>query len=215
MKKKISAIIGSLVFVSLLIAGCATTPEITKLTGLWKYDQYSGGYVDKVLVVGKPRIEANRAPFENYIAKELAKRDIVVIPSHTMIPDMNELSYDSVKKAAIESGVKAVLFTKFVGIDEKDVVFKQSLNYEYTMTPYGMQMRPYMNGPRVETFTKVRLETGLFEVASESLIWAAESAIMDPDSADEAIKDFSAAIIQQLTKDGFVQPSKKMIGSSY
>jgi hypothetical protein len=207
--KKVSICLGVVALLSFFVYGCTTTkPEITKLTGLWKYDQYSGGSIDKLLVVGKPRIEANRAPFENYITKELGKKNIVVIPSYTLIPVMDDLSYDSIKKAAVESGVKAVLFTKFVGIDEKEVVLKQSLNYEYTMTPYGMRMAPYMAGPKVTNFTKVRLETGLFEVTSESLIWAAESAIMDPDTADEAIKDFSAAIIQQLMKDGFIQPKK-------
>jgi hypothetical protein len=213
MNKKICTIVGSLALVFLLMTGCVKKPEITKLTGLWKSDQYSGGVIDKMMVVGKPRIEANRVPFENYITKELNKREISVVPSYTVIPAMNDLNFDSVKKAAVDTGVKAVLFTKVVGIDEKEVVFKQSLNYEYTMTPYGMQMAPYMNGPRVETFTKVRLETGLFEVASESLVWAATSAIMDPGSVDEAIKDFSAAIIEQLTKDGYVRPSQKLIGS--
>jgi hypothetical protein len=205
--KKLSICFGVVAILSLFIYGCATTtPEITKLTGIWKYDQYAGGYLDSLMIVGKPRVEVNRALFEDYIAKQLSKREIKVITSHTVISDMKDLNYDSVKKAAVDSGAKAVLVTKVVGIDEKEVLFKQSLNYEYTMTPYGMQMAPYMSGPRVETFTKVRLESGLFEVASETLVWAATSAIMDPDSADEAIKDLSAAIIQQLTKDGYVRP---------
>jgi hypothetical protein len=206
--KKLAISLGVAALLSLFIFGCATTtPEITKLTGIWKYDQYAGGYLDSLLVVGKPRIEANRVLFEDHIVKQLSKREIKATPSHAVISDMKDLNYDSVKKAAKDTGVKAVLVTKVVGVDEKDVLFKQSLNYEYTMTPYGMQMAPYMSGPRVETFTKVRLETGLFEVASESLIWAATSAIMDPDSVDEAIKDFSAAILQQLTKDGYIRPS--------
>jgi hypothetical protein len=201
-----------LFFTHIYICGCATTkPEITKLTGIWKYDQYAGGYIDSLLVVGKPRIEVNRVLFEDHIAKQLSKREINVTSSHTVIPDMNALSFDSVKKAAVDTGVTAVLVTKVVGIDEKEVLFKQSLNYEYTMTPYGMHMAPYMAGLRMEKFTKVRLETGLFEVASESLIWAATSAIMDPDSVDEAIRDFSVSIIQQLTKDGYVRPSEKLL----
>jgi hypothetical protein len=205
--KKLTICLAVVATLSLWMFGCATTtPEITKLTGIWKYDQYAGGYLDSLLVVGKPRIEANRVLFEDYIAKQLTKREIRVSASHTFISDMKDLNYDSVVKAARDAGVKAVLVTKVVGVDEKDVLFKQSLNYEYTMTPYGMHMAPYMAGPRVETFTKVRLETGLFEVASESLIWAATSAIMDPDSADEAIRDFSASIIQQLVKDGYIRP---------
>ena len=195
-----------LIFLIILFThGCAATPKITKLTAIWKYDKYSGGYLDRIMVVGKPRIDTNRIQYEKYITKELNKRKIDVIPSYTIIPEMNNLSRESIKQAALETGVTTVLVTKVVGVEEKNVIFRQSVSYEYIATPYGMQMTPYISGPRVETFTKVRLETGLFEVESEKLIWAATSAIMNPDSVNEAIKDFSAAIIQQLTKDGYIR----------
>ena len=199
---------GFIIFISIALYGCAPTSKITKLIGTWKYDQYTGGYLDKLMVVGKPRMDIYRPQYENYIAKALSKRKIEVIPSYTVIPEMDDLNKDSIKKAANESGVKAVLVTKVVGVDEQDVLFKQNVSHDYIATPYGMRMSPYMSGPRIVKSAKVRLETGLFEVESEKLIWAATSAIMNPDSADEAIKDFSAAIIQQLTTDGYIRPSK-------
>jgi hypothetical protein len=53
-------------------------------------------------------------------------------------------------------------------------------------------------------FTKACLETGLFEVESAKLIWEATSAINNPDSLDEAIKDFTKAVIQQLEVGGYI-----------
>jgi len=192
--------------ICLIFCGCATSPEITKIKGAWKYDKYSGGYIDQVLIVGKPRISDNRIQFEDYLAKMLAKKKIETIPSHTVIPDMNDLTRENVKRAADAAGVKTVLATIVVGVDDKEVLVRQSQQMEYVYTPNGMYMRPYLDGPKVVNFKKVRLESGLFELESEKLIWAAESAIMNPESADEAIKDFSKAIIQQLIKDGYIRP---------
>jgi hypothetical protein len=183
----------------IILGGCATTPEITKIKDVKNLDTYSGGYLDKLLVVGKPRVEANRVQYENHIAGVLSKKKVEVIPSHTVIPGMAGLTRDSVKQAAVDAGAGAVLVTVVVGVDEKEVVIKQPVVYR------GRGMGAYLDVTRVETFTRVRLETGLFEVKTEKLIWAATSAIMNPDTADEAIKDFSAAITQQLKKDGYIR----------
>jgi len=193
-------------FIGLVICGCAMSPEITKIKGVWKYDQYSGGYLDQVMIVGKPRLDAARIQYEDYMVKMLKKRKIDAIPSYTAIPDMKDLNRESLKQAADAAGVKAVLVTKVVGVDEKEVVVPQSQKMDYVYTPNGVYMRPYLDGPQVVNFTKVRVETGLFEVESEKLLWAATSAIMNPESADEAIKDFSKAILEQLTKDGYLRP---------
>jgi len=51
----------------------------------------------------------------------------------------------------------------------------------------------------------VRLETGLFETKTEKMIWQASSKILNPDTVNEAIKDFSKAILRQLQEDGYVR----------
>jgi hypothetical protein len=192
-------------FICLIIYGCATGPEITKLTDVRSFEKYSGGYLDKVMIVGNPRIDANRIQYENYITKALGKRKIVAIPSYTVIPEMKDLNRENIRQAAKVVGVKTVLVSKVVGIDEKNVIFQQHAAQRFVTTPRGTYMTTYIEPRRTEKFTKVRLETGLFEVESEKLIWGATSAIMNPESADEAIKDFSKAIIQQLVKDGYIR----------
>jgi hypothetical protein len=192
-------------FICLIFSGCATGPEITKLTGVWKYESYSNIYLDKLMIVGKPQNEANRKQFEDYLTQALQKRKIEVTPSYKAIPDMKDLNRESIKQAAIAAGIKAVLVTKVVGIDEQNVIFQQTSQYQYTATSHGMSMRVYtFQDQRVGKMTKVRLETGLFEVESEKLLWGGTSAIMNPETADEAIRDFSKAIIQQLNKDLFL-----------
>lgn len=203
----------SIAFLCLLVYGCATTPEITELTDVWNYRQYSGDYLDKIMIVGKPRSEANRIQYEDHISKALKKSKIDTIPSYTLIPAMEDLNRENIRRAADLAGAKTVLVSKVVGIDEENVIFKQTIKQDMVARGSGMYIRTYVEPGRVEKFTKVRLETGLFEVESEKLIWAATSSIMNPHTADEAIKDFSMAIIQQLIKDGYIRDPYSKQGS--
>ncbi len=90
---------------------------------------------------------------------------------------------------------------------KKNVIFNQTIDQRFVVTPRGTRMATYVEPGRVEKYTQVRLETALFDIESDNFIWAATSAIMNPDSADEAIKDFSKAIIQQLIIDGYIEES--------
>lgn len=197
--------LGFILLGCLVVSGCATGPEITKISSATSFESYSGGYLDKVMVVGKPRDDANRIRFENYLTSLLEKRKVDTISSSTLIPDSANLNHENIRREASKAGVKAVLVSRVVGIDQKDVIFKQSTDYRYTTTARGTYMTAYTFGPHVERLTKVRLESGLFEVKTEKLIWGATSAIMNPQTADEAIEDFSKAIIQQLKKDGYIR----------
>lgn len=195
---------GFVFFISLMVFGCSMDPEITKVKNVWKYDQYSGGYLDQVLIVGKPRRPEARIQYEDHIGDILQKRKIDIIKSYTVIPEMNDLNRDTVKGAADSGSIKTVLVTKVIGVDEKEVLLPQTQQMEYVYTPHGTFMRPYLDGPQLVHFTKVRLETALFEVKSEKLLWSATSAIMNPENADEAIEDFTKAIVQRLEQDAFI-----------
>lgn len=192
-------------FPCLVVYGCAAGPEITKLTAVKSFEKYSGGYLDKVMIVGKGKSDATRIKYEDHLAKALEKRKIDAFPSYTVIPDMKDLNLANIQKATRSAGVKAALVTKMVDIDEKEAIFDQGIDYRYTTTPRGIYMSAYAFGPMPQKYTEVRLETGLFDLESDEILWGATSAIMDPQSADQAIKDFTKAIIQQLVKDGYLR----------
>lgn len=74
---------------------------------------------------------------------------------------MKDLNIGNMSNAARTAGVKAVLVSKLVGIDEKDVIFEQTTDYRYTTTSRGIYMSAYTFGPRAEKLIKVRLENGI------------------------------------------------------
>lgn len=201
-------IIGSMLIISLMmITGCSREAKITKLSNIEKFEFYSKGRLDKVLVVGKPIQEKNRKDFEKDFSRKLKRRATDAIPSYEVIANMKDLNRDSIKKAAVEMKAGAVLVTRVVGLDDKSIVIPQRNQVETYVTPRGTitTMTPFLEGPSIKNYTNVRLETALFETKTEKMIWTASSIIIAPDSVDEAIEDFSKAIVKQLQIDGFVR----------
>jgi hypothetical protein len=64
-----------------------------------------------------------------------------------------------------------------------------------------------------KTITIGQIETGLFDVESEKLVWAAKSRLPDPESINAAILDYSMAILNQLRIDKILA-RKKFNGES-
>ena len=197
--------ISLIVFILLIFNGCVTSPDYTKFEDFWRYDQYPGGYLDRVIVIGKPGKDDDRLTYENYITQELDKLNIIVIPGYTIIPEVKDVNSENVKQAALETGVKAVLVVKLVGVDEKNDIFRLGMSSDLNAaaTHSLVMLGPYLKDSSIEKQTTIRLEAGLFDVDSERLLWAATSTTINLDSADTAVKDFSKATVHRLAKDGF------------
>ncbi len=201
------AVICLAVSVLLIITGCSREAKITKLNDIEKFEFYSKGRLDKVLVVGKPRIETSRKDFEDYFSRALEKRATDAVPSYKIIPDIQGLNRESIKEAAVKVQAGAVLATRVVGVDNKTVVMPQRASVDIYTTGRGgtVMMGPFIEGPYEKDVTVVRLETALFETQTEKMLWKATSKILNPDTVKEAIRDFSMAIIKQLQIDGYVR----------
>lgn len=197
-----------LIFAALVVNGCAINKNNIQFAGSWKYASYSGGYLDRIIVIGKPEQEVNRISYENFIAFELDKQNIMVIPGYTIIPELADITNGNVKQAAVETGVKAILVVKVISVDDKSVIFRQKISSDHsTAADNHVTMGLYLKSATIEKQTNLRLEAGLFDTDSERLLWAATSTSINPD-IDTAIKNFSIEIVHGLVKDGFLKQVK-------
>ncbi len=53
------------------------------------------------------------------------------------------------------------------------------------------------------------LETNIYDVATEKLVWSAQSKTYNPSSLESFLEEYEVAIQDQLVKDGLVTPTKK------
>lgn len=192
--------------ISFIGLGCANEPKFTQLTGVWKFDPAYTIRPGKILVVGKVLDEANRISFEDFLTKEMKIKNIDAYASYRPLPSVEDIVTEKVRTAARVMGIKSVLVTRVVSVDQKDVTVKDKVSYDlYATTMHGaVMMGPYLEEPYEKTIIIGQIETGLFDAKSEKLVWSARSRVLDPDNIDAAIKDYSLAILNQLSVDKII-----------
>jgi hypothetical protein len=205
-----------LAFIGLAAAiGCASSGA-TKITQAWVDPSYAGNYLEKVMVIGVAKEEARRRVFENTMAATFRERGVEALPSWEAIPaSKKEIDKETIQKAIEGRGIDAVLITRLVQVD-KEQQYVPGTTYvdSYWGSPYyGGGYYPYYSstyavvhepGYVVEN-TIVQLETNIYDVETEQLLFAAMSETLNPDSVNDAIQKFAKAMVGELLEQRLVK----------
>ncbi len=169
-------------FISLLLTSCSSN---TLISSRINPSQEQSSIVP-VLVVGIAKNETKRRIYEDTFVDSLNATDTKAIASYTVSKQSIEPTKEALRTIIEKTGARTILITHMVGSDEKDfylpnnrVIGTNSYPpglYGYFPFIYGYV---YSSGSYVNT-TKVLLETSLYDVASENLIWTARSESIDP-----------------------------------
>lgn len=173
-----------LVVLSFLFA-CA--PPSVKLLGSWSDDTMSGYSIKKVLVIGVAQDEISRKLWENTFVELLQQKDVQAQASHIVIGEAG-LKPDRrfVERAVRKAGVKTVLITRITDSKTEAETLPGTVHYEplpyYSAMYdyYGQVYKTAYSPPDNIKGTRVRLESNLYDVASEKLIWTAQTEAIDP-----------------------------------
>jgi hypothetical protein len=196
--------VGIAVPVCLLVISCATT---TKLTHIWTDEAYRGSPVSDVLVIGVSDKEAVRRSFEDKFVKQLKETGIEAVSSAAAISSDKELDKEAIVSSIKKLGVDAVLVTHLLGVDKEEKYhpptgYVAPAYYRRGYYGYYGQVYDHVHTPGYyTTYTKVRLETNLYEAKTEDLIWSGQSETWDPTSKMEVIDSVISVVIKNLQKN--------------
>ncbi len=200
---KIALIIGGALFLS----SCANT----KISQSWVEPNHKKAYND-ILVIGIAESQQNRRAYESYFVEELQTVGVEGEASYKLIKD-SKINREVVTKAIKGLEIDAVIVTHLVGVDE-ETVYRPSMDY---MPMYGggyygglysyyPHVNTYVHRPGYytthETYT---LETNLYDVESEELVWSARSRTFAPESVDEVITDLTKLLIKDLSEKNLIK----------
>jgi hypothetical protein len=218
---KITNLALSGLFSLLAISACTNT----KLIQTWS-DPHNEAFYKDIMVVGISDSEQTRRAYESYFVASFQDQGIESLASYTLINHEDENKIDGEKgsfRAIVESAIKgseidAVLVTHLVLIENEEI-YRPSLDYQpvygvpYYNAPYYGSMHgyhgyvtTYVQQPgyytEEQTYT---LESSLYDVKTEELVWTTRSRTFAPDSIDETIKDVSDLIISDLASRKLIQ----------
>ncbi len=187
-----------------LIISCAGT----SLTNTQVDESRRGKPVTDILVIGvtyKEKEDVRRSFEDRFVAQlkaagveAISSGDAISIPADLM------LQKDEILKAVNKFNNDAVIITHVVGKEKKEVYTPGGRRYGGYYGYYG-RVYGYAHSPGYSsTNTSYRLETNLYDVKTEKLIWSGKSETLNPESSKQMIDDVIKEVIKDLQKNNLL-----------
>jgi len=187
------------VFSGVMLNACA---QSTKLTQTWVDEGYRGRAVSDILVIGVTHEESTRRSFESKFVKQLKAVGVEAVSSADVIaiPADQKLEKEVILDAVNRFENDAVLVTHLVGVDTKEIYHPPQPGLGY-YGRYGSAWG-YSHDPGYFSLnTYVRLETNLYNVQSEKLMWSGQSQTWNADSNKQIINEVIEIVIKDMQKN--------------
>ena len=199
----------------LVLAGLSTACASTYFTSTWKSPDAqpfrpSGS---KVAAVVMARDEAARRAGEDALARELTKRGAQGVPMYTLGPEGDPTKEAETRAALERAGVIGVVTIRPVGKDKEIVASSTMYGGAYYGGPYyggywggyyGYGWGAPWGGVTVTTNTIVSIETLVYSLKMNKIVWAGQSKTTNPSNVDGFIKELVDAAAKEMKKQGLL-----------
>lgn len=197
-----------LISMVLLLLSCANT----KITQSWAEPDNKKSY-NGLLIIGIGNSEQTRRAYESYFVEELRANGSEAEASYKLIKSSEKIERETVQKAIEGLEIDGAIITHMVAVDE-ETVYRSGTSYAHAgygrygrgMYGYYPHVNSYVNSPGYysthETYT---LETSLYDVVTEELVWTARSSSFSPESVDEVIVDLTKLLIKDLKEKNLIE----------
>jgi hypothetical protein len=193
----------------LILAGCATTT----FTSTWQAPDAqplqfeAGSKVVALLIAERPSL---RRSGETSLAAMLDRHGLAGVPAYTLLPEGAVKNEERAKRAIDQSGAVGVIVLRPMG-KEKEVsvtpatwVGRPDYRGFWGGGFYGYGWRGAWRGPQVRTDTYVHIETLLYDLRRNELVWAGQSKTMNPRDVESFVADLARAVGEELAAAGLI-----------
>ncbi len=187
-----------------LIISCSGT----ELTHKQVNEAYKGKPVSDIFVIAITGNENTRRSFERKFVAQLESAGVEAISSEDAIPMPADLK---MKKETILNAVNqlendAVIITHLIDKEAKEVYTRSGQAHRGYYESYLSRYSHAHDRGYSSTRTTLRLETNLYDVKTEKLIWSGQSKTWSKDSKNQIINDVIKAVINDLQKNKLISP---------
>lgn len=187
---------------------CASSPFVSS----WKAPDATPLELrgSKVAAVVMMKNQASRRAAEDALAREITARGAQGVPMYTILPDSQPQSEAAARAALEQAGVAGAVVMRPVGV-EKEV---SSTPVSYAGPMYAGYYGGYYGhgwgasygtmGGEIRTDTIVVVETLIYSLKQNKLVWGGQSRTTNPKNVDQLVKKLAAAAATELEKQGLI-----------
>jgi len=201
-------------FVAAVLAACAGPTMV----GDWVNPNFKGPAFQKILVMGISPDSNVRRIFEDQFVAELRGRNIDAVASYRETQNDGELSEDQVQEIMRKTGTGAVVVTRVARVDRETLVSPGSTRTT-TFGPgrdywgghrhdsfYGLYRSAWTTHipPTVHEFDVYTLETNLWSVDGNELVWSGTTESLAPSNVFREIEQLIGLVIDAWIKRGLI-----------
>jgi hypothetical protein len=188
------------------LLGCATTSFVSS----WKAPdaaplRLSGA---KVVAVVMDTTESSRRVAEDRLAQELTQRGAVGMPMYKILPDTSPESEAEARDALEGMDIAGVVVMRPIATEQELVVTPSYAGPRYGAYwggYYGFGwMEPWGSVSDVRTNRVVWVETLIYSLRQNKLIWAGQSRTTNPDDVDALVAELSDKVAEELKEQGLL-----------
>jgi hypothetical protein len=168
----------------------------------------------KVAAVVMTSDQGLRRGAEDTLAKEITARGAQGIPMYTLLPDASP-SDQALARAALEkAGVQGAVVMRPVSVEKEvsstpeiyqDPKYSQMWGGYYEYGWNSSWGTPMVTGGDVHVDQIVSVETLVYSLKQNKLVWSGQSRTTNPEGVNELVKKLSAETAAELEKQGLIR----------
>ena len=193
---------------TITMSACASTQFVTT----WKSPDahpIDTGPGAKVVAVVVQDDEAGRRRSEEQLATELASRGLASVASYTLISGDDVMDEDAAKAAFEEAGAVAAVVMRVVSVEEAarytpSTYYAQPYYRGYWGGYYGYGWGAVYAPGYLSTDTTVAIETLVYDLEQNVLLWAGTSKTTNPTNRSAFIAELVTAASTEMRKAGVI-----------
>ena len=197
-----------LVLVAVAAVSCGTT---TSLSQRWSDPAYVGQPGQKMMIIALAKSERNQYTWETAFSQALQKEKVTPLVGSKFLPANAAADEPTLKQAIKESGANLAAVTHLIAVD-KETTYVPGTTY-YTPAPayygmYGYYNSAYamVNDPGYyQENTIVKLETNVYDVATEKLVWSGVTETLNPETAQDVANSVAYKVTEDMVKSKVIR----------
>ncbi len=203
----------SIVCTLVMLSACATSAFVSS----WKAPdatplEVKGAKVGAIVLM---QDEASRRVAEDALAREINARGAQAIPGYTVLPNTNPSTEAEARAAFEHAGVQGIVVMRPVSVDKEivstPVTYLEPSYRAYWGGYYGYGWNspwayPVVSSVDVRTNTVVTIETLVYSLKQNKLVWAGRSRTTNPKNVQALVMRLATAAAMELERQGLLTP---------
>ena len=189
------------------VSSCASTT----FTSTWKAPDVARLDLagKQVAAVVRVRTDGVRRPAEDALARELAALGARAVPAYSLLTDESAVEPAAAQARLRGAGIEWIVSMRVVGTEQVVSYSSGSSPYAGSYWGHGRWGWSVAYDPvSVRTDQIVSIETQIYSLAGDKLVWAGVSESFNPSRVDDVIEELVDAVVEELRDEGLIERKK-------